>query len=143
RPLWSAVVVTGLADGGSALLVVLHHVVADGVGGLAVLAALADGAPSPGPLRQHPPGASSLPTRPPGACWPCADSRARSARCGSGCVPPVAPARGRRQPARSSVRSDPAAGTRSCGRTSRHSRRSRTGTARPSTTPSCSPPPPP
>src|SRR4051812_26129778 len=35
RPLWSAVVVTGLADGGSALLVVLHHVVADGVGGLA------------------------------------------------------------------------------------------------------------
>jgi WS/DGAT/MGAT family acyltransferase len=51
RPLWSAVVVTGLADGGSALLVVLHHVVADGVGGLAVLAALADGAPAPGPLR--------------------------------------------------------------------------------------------
>jgi len=50
RPLWSAVVVTGLADGGSALLVVLHHVVADGVGGLAVLAALADGAPDPGPL---------------------------------------------------------------------------------------------
>ena len=51
RPLWSAVVVTGLADGGSALLVVLHHVVADGVGGLAVLAALADGAPAHGPLR--------------------------------------------------------------------------------------------
>jgi diacylglycerol O-acyltransferase len=50
RPQWSAVVVTGLADGGSALLVVLHHVVADGVGGLAVLAALADGAPEPGPL---------------------------------------------------------------------------------------------
>ncbi len=49
RPLWSAVVVTGLVDGGSALLVVLHHVVADGVGGLAVLAALADGAPDPGP----------------------------------------------------------------------------------------------
>ena len=50
RPLWSAVVVTGLADGSSALLIVLHHVVADGVGGLAVLAALADGAPGPGPL---------------------------------------------------------------------------------------------
>jgi WS/DGAT/MGAT family acyltransferase len=50
RPLWSAVVVTGLADGGSALLVVLNHVVADGVGGLAVLAALADGAPDSGPL---------------------------------------------------------------------------------------------
>jgi diacylglycerol O-acyltransferase / wax synthase len=50
RPLWSAVVVTGLADGSSALLVVLHHVVADGVGGLAVLAAIADGAPAPGSL---------------------------------------------------------------------------------------------
>jgi diacylglycerol O-acyltransferase / wax synthase len=51
RPLWAAVVVTGLADGDAAVLVVLHHVVADGVGGLAVLAALADGAPEPGPVR--------------------------------------------------------------------------------------------
>jgi WS/DGAT/MGAT family acyltransferase len=59
RPLWSAVVVTGLADGGSALLVVLHHVVADGVGGLAVLSALVDGAPEPGPL----PAARPAPTR--------------------------------------------------------------------------------
>jgi WS/DGAT/MGAT family acyltransferase len=50
RPLWSAAVVTGLADGGVGLLVVLHHVLADGVGGLAVLAALADGVPEPEPL---------------------------------------------------------------------------------------------
>jgi len=50
RPLWSAAVVTGLAEGGVALVMVLHHVVADGVGGLAVLSALADGAPQPGPL---------------------------------------------------------------------------------------------
>jgi diacylglycerol O-acyltransferase / wax synthase len=50
RPLWSATVVTGLADGAVALLVVLHHVMADGVGGLAVLSALTDGAPDPGPL---------------------------------------------------------------------------------------------
>jgi diacylglycerol O-acyltransferase / wax synthase len=49
RPLWSAAVVTGLADGGVALLVMLHHVLADGVGGLAVLSALADGAPASGP----------------------------------------------------------------------------------------------
>src|SRR4051794_1920020 len=36
RPLWSATVVTGLAHGAVALLVVLHHIMADGVGGLAV-----------------------------------------------------------------------------------------------------------
>ncbi|MGZ5418764.1 MAG: wax ester/triacylglycerol synthase domain-containing protein [Nocardioides sp.] len=40
--LWSAVLVTGLADGGSALVLVLHHVLADGVGGLEVLANLVD-----------------------------------------------------------------------------------------------------
>src|SRR4029450_1073403 len=37
--------VTGLADGREAMIVVLHHVVADGIGGLAVLASLADGHP--------------------------------------------------------------------------------------------------
>lgn len=41
-PLWSAAVVTGRADGATSLVVVLHHVLADGVGGLAVLAALVD-----------------------------------------------------------------------------------------------------
>jgi WS/DGAT/MGAT family acyltransferase len=59
RPLWSAAVVTGLADGGVAALIVLHHVVADGVGGLAVLSSLADGAPEPSPL----PAASPAPSR--------------------------------------------------------------------------------
>ncbi|PVU82003.1 hypothetical protein DDP54_02105 [Cellulomonas sp. WB94] len=43
RPLWRAVVVTGLADGQVALVLVLHHVLADGIGGLAVLARLVDG----------------------------------------------------------------------------------------------------
>jgi hypothetical protein len=47
RPLWSATLVTSLADGGAALIVVLHHVLADGIGGLAVLARLVDGAPTP------------------------------------------------------------------------------------------------
>ncbi len=42
RPLWRAVLVTDLADGRAALVLVLHHVVADGIGGLAVLAALVD-----------------------------------------------------------------------------------------------------
>ncbi|WP_284740590.1 wax ester/triacylglycerol synthase domain-containing protein [Amycolatopsis sp. RTGN1] len=40
--LWSMAFVTGLADGRVALVIVLHHVLADGVGGLAVLADLVD-----------------------------------------------------------------------------------------------------
>ena len=46
RPLWSATLVTSLAGGGAALIVTLHHVVADGIGGLAVLARLVDGIPT-------------------------------------------------------------------------------------------------
>jgi WS/DGAT/MGAT family acyltransferase len=41
-PLWSATLITDLADDAAALVVVLNHVLADGVGGLAVLAALVD-----------------------------------------------------------------------------------------------------
>ena len=42
RPLWSARWVTELPDGDAALILVVHHCLADGLGGLAVLAALAD-----------------------------------------------------------------------------------------------------
>jgi len=42
RPLWRAAFVDGLADGTSAVILVLHHVIADGLGGLAVLAHLLD-----------------------------------------------------------------------------------------------------
>jgi diacylglycerol O-acyltransferase / wax synthase len=50
RPPWAAIFVTGLASGELALLFILHHVLADGLGGLAVLASLVDGvAPSPEP----------------------------------------------------------------------------------------------
>src|SRR6201998_3884352 len=42
RPLWSATFVTGLADGGTGLLVIMDHVLADGIAGLAVLGTLAD-----------------------------------------------------------------------------------------------------
>ena len=46
-PLWRATVLTGLHDGRCALVLVLHHVLADGLGGLAVLGTLADDVPSP------------------------------------------------------------------------------------------------
>ena len=42
RPLWAAKLVTDTGGGGAALIVVFHHVLADGVGGLAVLASLVD-----------------------------------------------------------------------------------------------------
>ena len=42
RPMWSATFVTGLAEGGTGLLVIVDHVLADGIAGLAVLGALVD-----------------------------------------------------------------------------------------------------
>lgn len=53
RPLWSATLVTGLADGRAALIMVFHHVLADGIGGLAILASLVDGVPG-APLSPFP-----------------------------------------------------------------------------------------
>ena len=48
RPLWRACLVTDPVGGQAALVLVLHHVLADGLGGLAILAALADpGLPAP------------------------------------------------------------------------------------------------
>jgi diacylglycerol O-acyltransferase len=47
RPLWPATIVTGLADDGTGLVIVVNHVLADGIGGLAVLATLVDEAPGP------------------------------------------------------------------------------------------------
>jgi diacylglycerol O-acyltransferase / wax synthase len=52
QPLWRAALATGRDC--DALVVVLHHVVADGLGGLAVLAALADEGPEAGPDRRFP-----------------------------------------------------------------------------------------
>jgi diacylglycerol O-acyltransferase / wax synthase len=42
RPLWRLILVADLADGGSALVLAVHHVLADGIGGLAALAQLVD-----------------------------------------------------------------------------------------------------
>jgi WS/DGAT/MGAT family acyltransferase len=47
RPLWAATFVTGLDDGRVALVIVVQHSLADGIGGLAVLGALVDGAQLP------------------------------------------------------------------------------------------------
>ena len=49
RPLWSITFVTGLADCGTGLVMVMNHVLADGIGGLAILASLVDGSPGPAP----------------------------------------------------------------------------------------------
>jgi diacylglycerol O-acyltransferase / wax synthase len=45
RPLWSATFVSGLAGGSTGLVIVMNHVLADGIGGLAVLATLVDEVP--------------------------------------------------------------------------------------------------
>jgi diacylglycerol O-acyltransferase / wax synthase len=47
HPLWSIVLITELSEGAVAVVVVLHHVLADGLGGLNVLAALVDPGASP------------------------------------------------------------------------------------------------
>jgi diacylglycerol O-acyltransferase / wax synthase len=46
RPLWQLWLLTGLADGGCALLIRLHHVVADGIAAMAMLGALFDLGPA-------------------------------------------------------------------------------------------------
>jgi diacylglycerol O-acyltransferase / wax synthase len=58
RPLWSVLLVRGLAGGRVGLVLTLHHVIADGIGGLAVLGQLVDGAPVA-------PASSSFPNAPP------------------------------------------------------------------------------
>jgi diacylglycerol O-acyltransferase / wax synthase len=61
-PLWSMFMITELADGAAAVVVVLHHVLGDGLGGVNVLATLVDpGAPAAAvPFPRPPPAVSSL-----------------------------------------------------------------------------------
>jgi hypothetical protein len=83
-PLWSAVLVTGLADGTLALVLVLHHALADGVGGLAVLANLVDAradAPSVCFPRPPPPRPGSPTRRSFAGCGGCATARSRGTCC--------------------------------------------------------------
>ena len=64
RPLWSATFVTGLADGSAGLVIIMNHVLADGIGGLAVLAQLVDEDPG---LPSATPEAGGFPLPPPQA----------------------------------------------------------------------------
>ncbi|HEX6931067.1 MAG TPA: wax ester/triacylglycerol synthase domain-containing protein [Streptosporangiaceae bacterium] len=73
-PLWAAVLVTGLAGDRAAVILVLHHVLADGVGGLAVLASLVDG------LRTGPPRSPAYPRPAPGRAVLARDALTRKAR---------------------------------------------------------------
>ena len=77
RALWSATFVTGLADGGTGLVIVMNHVLADGIGGLAVLARLVDEAPG---LPPGDPQAAGFPVLAPGARTLAADAWAGRAR---------------------------------------------------------------
>lgn len=53
-PPWRVAVLTGLADGRVAIVVVFHHVLADGIGGLAVLERLVDTRPTDAPAEAAP-----------------------------------------------------------------------------------------
>jgi len=77
RPLWSATFVTGLADGGIGLVIVMNHVLADGIGGLAILASLVDESPGLPPVG---PRAVPFPEPAPGAGVLAADAWAGRAR---------------------------------------------------------------
>jgi diacylglycerol O-acyltransferase len=78
RPLWSATFVTGLADGGTRLIIVINHVLADGIGGLAVLAELVDRPPG---IKAESASTASFPAPPPCARVLAADAwRGRARR---------------------------------------------------------------
>ena len=64
RPLWAATFVSGLTGRRAALILVVQHALADGLGGLAVLGALVDGAPAgiPPTFPRPPPSAARLAT---------------------------------------------------------------------------------
>ena len=110
RPLWSATFVTGLADGGTGLVIVMNHVLADGIGGLAVLATLVDEAPG---LPPGNPGRARFPVPAPGTrtlaadAWagpgtrpdpPCAQRAHAPGRAWPNWAAPARPAGSRRRP---------------------------------------------
>jgi diacylglycerol O-acyltransferase / wax synthase len=75
RPLWEMWVLDGLADGHAAILIRLHHVVADGIAAMTMMAALFD--PGSGPARPVPAGPEWMPRPVPGARKLAADALRR------------------------------------------------------------------
>jgi WS/DGAT/MGAT family acyltransferase len=70
RPPWAAHWLPGGPDRPAALVFVAHHVLADGLGGLAVLAALADPAPGATTAPGATPAPGAIPPAPPPAAFP-------------------------------------------------------------------------
>jgi diacylglycerol O-acyltransferase len=62
RPLWRAEVVDGLPGQQFAVLVVVHHIAADGIAGVALAGSLLDGSPGGSPTPDPLPGAPPLPS---------------------------------------------------------------------------------
>jgi diacylglycerol O-acyltransferase len=96
RPLWEMWVLDGLADGRAAILIRLHHVVADGIAAVAMMAALFD--PGPGPARPAPAAPVWVPRPVPGARELAADNLRRHGHAAGGVVamlrhPEAVPAR--------------------------------------------------
>ena len=62
RPLWAATFVSALTGGRAALILIMHHVVGDGLAGLAILRGLVDGSPTPrlAAFPQQPPSLPAL-----------------------------------------------------------------------------------
>ena len=55
RPLWEFTLLSGLRDGGAALVTKLHHSLSDGIGGVQLAAMVIDGGPNPQPTGPMPP----------------------------------------------------------------------------------------
>ncbi len=70
RPLWDITLVDGLKHGRTAMIARLHHCLADGIAGVAILNLLLDATPEPGPVPPH----DSAESPPPSASYSVVDA---------------------------------------------------------------------
>jgi diacylglycerol O-acyltransferase / wax synthase len=84
RPLWEMWVLDGLTDGRAAILIRLHHAVADGIAAMAMIAALSD--PGPGPAGPVPAAPDWVPRPAPGALELAADDLRRQGHAAASAV---------------------------------------------------------
>jgi len=68
RPMWEFWLVNGLASGGQALVIKVHHALCDGIGSLALIAQLFDQSPDVAPTAARPP-EPIPPEQPPSDLW--------------------------------------------------------------------------